>query len=244
MALAQSQATPDAQSGTPQILLPKAEQLFVLANEARAARGVGPLKWEPALASAALQHCLRMAVEGPIAHRYGGEPDLTARAGQAGAHFSLIEENIAVGSYPATIHQGWLNSPDHRANLLNPDVDSVGVAVVAAGGVIFAVADYARSVVVLTQDQVEASFAGLLRARGLLILKDPADARAYCANGTKDISRPGFLMLWQNPDVAQLPQPLVDQLVTERYRKAEVGSCSPHDVEGSFTIYRVAVLLY
>jgi uncharacterized protein YkwD len=52
------------------------------------------------LAAAARRHCLRMAAEGPISHRYEGEPDLSERAAQAGAHFSLIEENVAVGPDP------------------------------------------------------------------------------------------------------------------------------------------------
>ncbi len=74
-----------------QTLQPEAEQLLALANEARAAHGASPLRWDPALAAAARQHCLRMAAEGPISHRYGGEADVSERAGQAGAQFSLIE---------------------------------------------------------------------------------------------------------------------------------------------------------
>ena len=66
------------------------------------------------------------------------------RAGQAGAHFSLIEENVAVGPTPAAIHDGWMHSPGHRTNLLNPEVDRVGIAVVASRGELYAVADYAR----------------------------------------------------------------------------------------------------
>lgn len=246
VAFAQTPPAQDSQNANPQSVQTKAEQLFALANEARAASGVGPLKWDPALAAAALQHCMRMASEGPISHRYAGEPDLTARTGQAGAHFSLIEENIAVGSYIATIHQGWLDSPEHRANLLNPDVDSVGVAVVAAGGVIFAVADYARTVATLTQDQVEAVFAGMLRARGLVILKDTAEVRAYCASSShfEGQDPPSFLTRWQSPDVARLPRSLEDRVESGEYRQAAVGSCPPQDVQGAFTVYRVAVFLY
>jgi hypothetical protein len=234
----------EVQGGRQQVAPAKAEQLFALANQSRAAEGVGPLRWDPALAAAALQHCQRMAAEGPISHRYGGEPDLTARAGQAGAHFSLIEENVAVGSYPATIHQGWMESPGHRANLLSPDVDRVGVAVVAANGVMYAVADYARGAEALTQTQVEAKIAGLLRNRGVAVLKDSADARAYCSTGAKNPSQPGFLMRWQNPDLSQLPPQLGNQLASGRYRNGAVGSCPPQGVEGGFTLYRVAVLLY
>jgi len=227
----------------------KAEQLFAMANEARVEAGQGRLTWDPALAEAAMKHCLRMAAEGPISHRYGGEPDLTARAAEAGAHFSLIEENIAVGSYPGRIHQGWLDSPGHRANLLNPDITHVGVAVVAAQGVLFAVADYARAVPVLAPAQVENTVATLLREKGLSILRDSADARAACRldRGLPSLAGaepPQFVMRWQGPDVDRLPSDLAGRLASGRYRKAAVGSCPALNAEGSFTIYRVAVLLY
>jgi cysteine-rich secretory family protein len=224
----------------------KAKQLFNLANEARTATGAGSLAWDRGLADAALKHCMRMALEGPIAHRYDGEPDLTARAGAAGAHFGFVEENIAVGSNPEEIHQGWLNSPEHRVNMLNPAVDHVGIAVVASGELIFAVADFERAVPALTQTQVEAVFAQLLRARQVMVIRDTNDARNYCASAGRysGSEPPSFLFRWQNPDVTQLPEPVVEQLATGRYHKAAVGSCVPQDVNGAFTVYRVAVLLY
>jgi len=123
-----------------------AEQLFALANQTRAQAGAGRLRWDPALAAAALNHCKRMAYEGPISHRYNGEADLASRAGQAGAHFELIEENVAVGPTASMIHDEWMHSPGHRSNLLNPEVDRVGVAVVASRGVLYAVADYEHGV--------------------------------------------------------------------------------------------------
>jgi hypothetical protein len=137
-----------------------------------------------------------------------------------------------------------MDSPGHRSNLLNPQVNRVGIAVVPANGVIYAVADYASVVEVLTPAQVEATIGGILRGRGLMILKDPSDARAYCANSSKALGQPGFLMRWQNPDLTQLPQALLNQLGRGMYRKAAVGSCPPQGVEGAFTTYRVAVLLY
>jgi uncharacterized protein YkwD len=221
-----------------------AQQLFVLANQARASAGVGALKWDTALAAGALLHCERMAVEGPIAHQYGGEPDLLARAQSAGAHFSLIEENVALGSYIATIHQGWLDSPGHRANLLNPQVDSAGIAVVFGGGVLYAVADYARAVPVLSREQVEASIAALIRASGLFIVRDPADARTYCATGSHPSGRSAFLMVWEDPDISALPHDLADRIASSGFRSAVVGACAPQASEPGFTSYRVAVILY
>jgi hypothetical protein len=233
----------DGQRGRRVALQPEAEQLLALANEARAAHGAGPLRWDPALAEAARQHCLRMAAEGPISHQYRGEADLSTRAGQAGAHFSLIEENVAIGPDPAAIHEEWMHSPGHRTNLLNPDVDGLGVAVVASRGVLYAVADYAHGVAQLTPTQVEATVANLVRVSGVAILHETASARAYCA-GAQGANQPSFLMRWQDADLSHLPQALVDRLASGKYRQAAVGSCPAQNVEGSFSAYRVAVLLY
>jgi uncharacterized protein YkwD len=232
-----------AQQGS---LQPEAGQLLALANQSRAAAGAGPLSWDPALAAAARRHCLRMAAEGPIAHRYNDELDVSGRAAQAGAHFSLIEENVAIGPDPVTIHSEWMHSPGHRANLLSPDVNRVGMAVVASRGVLYAVADYSRAVPVLTQNQVEAAIAGLIRDRGVTVIDDSNNARAACAEdrGYSGIEQPGFIMRWQGADLTRLPQPLLERMASGRYRKAAVGSCPTGSVEGSFTAYRLAVLLY
>ncbi|MGH7836399.1 MAG: CAP domain-containing protein, partial [Candidatus Binataceae bacterium] len=56
-----------------------------------------PLKWDDALAAAALHHAERMARESELSHQYPGEPPLSERAAHAGARFSEVAENIAVG---------------------------------------------------------------------------------------------------------------------------------------------------
>jgi hypothetical protein len=243
---AQAQQYAASRAGTSYAIQSEAWQIVTLANQARAAAGAAPLKWDPALAAAARQHCLRMAAEGSISHRYGGEPDVSERAQKAGAHFSLIEENVAIAPTPASIHSAWMHSAGHRTNLLNPAVDRVGVAVVAGRSGLYAVADYERAVPVLTQAQIEASIAKLLRDSGVTLRGDSADARAICADDGNSISgrKPGFRMLWVGADLNRLPRQLNDRLASGRYHEAAVGSCPAEDLEGSFTAYRVAVLLY
>jgi len=245
--LAQSNAS--SHDAGPSNLRAEAEQIFALANQARAQAGVGRLGWDPALAEAALYHCRRMVREGPIAHRYGGEPDLAARAAEAGARFGVIEENVAIGPSPEGIHEEWMNSPGHRANLLSPDVDRVGVAVIASRGVLYAVADYSEGVPALSPPQVEARVAALIRVSGVTILGNPGLARAACAADSGVPRAPGalqprFVMRWQDSDLTRLPQALVDRLSSGEYRQASVGSCPARGGQGSFTVYRVAVLLY
>lgn len=223
--------------------------MFEQANRSRASEGVEPLSWDRALAEAALQHCRRMAAEGDVSHRYQGEPDVSERAGQAGARFSLIEENVAVSSRADLIHQGWMDSPHHRANLLNPSVDRVGVAVVASRGYFYAVADYARDVPAMTQDEAEREVAQLVRANGVAVLPDPTAARAACATD-RGMPRaasgplPLFVMRWQGSDLTSLPHALQERLASGDYRRAAVGSCAPQGDRATFTVYRMAVLLY
>ncbi len=226
-----------------------AEQLLALGNQSRGEEGAGPLKWDRALAEAAMRHCQLMVQEGAISHRFGGEPDLLERTSTAGAHFSLIEENVAVGPYPGSIHDGWMHSPGHRKNLLNPDVDRVGIAVISARGVMYAVADYARGVQVLTQPQVESAIARLVQANGVAVRRDPHDARLACmadhgfpAGMTAE--QPGFVMRWQGAELDHLPQDLVNRLGSGKYQSADIGSCPAKADAGGFTAYRLAVLLY
>jgi len=242
-------AQTDSPHQNPATIPPEALQIVQLINQARAVVKAGPLQWDAALAEAARQHCLRMAVEGPVQHQYGGESAVAERAGQAGAHFSLIAESVAAGPTPDDVLGRWMRSPDDRANLLNPQLDHVGVAVIADRGVLYVVADYDRAVPVLTQPQVEASIAGLLRRSGITVLRDTSAARATCVTD-KTLSRaevgrhPGFVLRWQDSDMNKLPQALVDRIKTPQYSEAAVGSCPAQDVNGPFTIYRVAVLLY
>jgi len=238
----------NVQIGNSQALRNKAEQLFAMANQVRNARGLSALQWDPALASAALYHCSRMAAEGPISHQYAGEPDLGERAGQAGAHFSLLEENVADGEQTGQIHQAWMNSQGHRDNLLNPAVNRLGVAVVARGNRLYAVEDFSRSVQVLNREQVEATVSNLVQETGVSAHGNSIGARLACAQDhglpvSLDNRRPEFIMRWQDAELSHLPGALLDRIATGKYHEAAVGSCPSQSAEQTFTVYRVAVLL-
>lgn len=247
--LAQAQPSRSPQPANSTAIQSEAWRIVVLANQARAAAGAGPLKWDPELAAAARRHCLRMAQEGQISHRYRGEPEPAERAARAGAHFSLVEENVALGPDPATIHQQWMRSPGHRTNLLNPKVDRVGVAVVAGRRGLYAVADYTRNVPALTQAQVEAAVAGMVQGRGVTVERGTNSAREACrtdegAPKAESGVRPRFVMRWQDADLSRLPRELTRELASGSFSRAEVASCAPQGDEGWFTAYRIAVLLY
>lgn len=222
-----------------------AEQLLALANQSRAQAGEQPLKWDTALTTAALAHCRRMAVESALSHGYAGELDLPERAHRAGAHFSVIEENIAQAASAAEIHAAWMASPPHRKNLLNAAVDRVGIAVVASRGALFAVADYAQGSEALTAAEVERRVAGQIAVSGVRAESGSVLARAAC---TMDRGMPrgldaGFVMRWEDTDLSRVPDALAAKLASGSFHHALVGSCPAHNRQGGFTLYRVAVVL-
>ena len=120
-------------------------ELFAAVNQARRAQGLTPLRWDESLAAAARRHAEAMAEHGSAQHGFEGEPSLSARVKQAGAHFSWLSENVIQGPSPEFIHTQFMKSPPHRANILDRDMDSIGVGVVEQGGQLFAVEDFSQA---------------------------------------------------------------------------------------------------
>ncbi len=223
-----------------------AEQLiFVLANQERRQRGIGPLAWDANLAAAAHVHAIRMAQANAISHQLAGEADLGARAMHAGAHFSVVAENVAMAPTAAMIHDEWMHSAGHRANLLDPRLDAIGVAVVERGGELFAVQDFSRRVQVMNYAQQERQVEQLLVAHGMKVLQDATDARKTCmmSDGYAGSRRPSFTMHYTTTDISRLPDVLVSRLRSSRYHEVAVGAC-PSSRGDDFSYYNLAVLVY
>lgn len=119
--------------------------LFQALNRERQAQGLPSLRWDAALASAARQHAASMATERSVQHTLPGEPSLPGRATRAGAHFSWLSENIVAGSDAAEAHRAFMHSPTHRANILDTDMDSVGIGAVERGGQLYVVEDFSKA---------------------------------------------------------------------------------------------------
>lgn len=118
--------------------------LFNSVNQARRAQGLSPLRWNDSLAVAARHHAEVMAERGTAQHGFEGEPSLSARVKLAGARFSWLSENVTQGPTPDFIHGQFMHSPSHRANILDNDMDSIGVGVVERNGQLFVVEDFCQ----------------------------------------------------------------------------------------------------
>jgi len=120
-------------------------ELLSYVNHARRAQGLPVLRWDESLAAAARRHAEVMARHGSVQHGFDGELSLSARVKQAGGHFSWLAENVAQGPTAEFIHSQFMNSPGHLANILDRDMDSIGVGVVERDGQLFAVEDFSKA---------------------------------------------------------------------------------------------------
>jgi Cysteine-rich secretory protein family len=218
--------------------------LLNAANRDRAVAGLPALQWDPALAAAAHQHALRMAHMNTLSHQFPGEPPMQDRARQAGARFSLIAENVAQGPRLTGLHTQWMNSSPHRANLLDPQLNSVGISVVQLGNTLFAVEDFSAAVPALTRDAQEQEVASQLTAHGLRSVNFTADARRTCEldRGWAG-QKPATVLRYETADLTHLPDDIAKKLETGRYHSAAVGACDA-GASRDFTRFRIAILLF
>jgi uncharacterized protein YkwD len=88
-----------------------------------------PLRWNPQLESAALMHSQDMAAQRYFSHAAKDGSRADVRSQRAGYDWQRIGENIAFGQEtPQAALAGWLNSPGHCANIMNPNFTEMGAA--------------------------------------------------------------------------------------------------------------------
>ncbi|MFE5793281.1 CAP domain-containing protein [Streptomyces sp. NPDC056503] len=112
-----------------------ADQVLSLVNAERAKAGCGPLTANATLARAAQGHSDDMAARDFFDHTNPDGADPGDRVTAAGYPWSTYGENIAMGQRtPEQVMEAWMNSPGHRANILNCDFKELGVGVHDEGG--------------------------------------------------------------------------------------------------------------
>ena len=118
---------PAASAGSEATALNQSERsLLIVVNEVRGNHGLRPLKVDPALARAARSYSATMIRTDVFTHG-----DMFGRLARSGAAGPMYGENLAWGTglYARARHvvRGWMASPGHRANLLRPGWNRIGL---------------------------------------------------------------------------------------------------------------------
>jgi uncharacterized protein YkwD len=122
------------------------EQLLVLANGARKQAGAQPLTLDRGLSQAARTHALAMLQTRQLSHQFDGEPSLAVRlAATTALQLDQEGENLVLDYDAEHGHEHLMLSPPHRANLLNPAYNVVGLGVVRSGDRLYIVQDFGHA---------------------------------------------------------------------------------------------------
>ncbi|RYL95911.1 hypothetical protein EWI07_00465 [Sporolactobacillus sp. THM7-4] len=111
------------------------QKVVDLTNQQRSKAGLKPLKADNrSLSRMARDKAQDMRDKNYFDHQsptYGSPFDMMKKYG---IHYSSAGENIAAGQKsPEEVVQGWMNSPGHRANILNANYTTIGVGYVQGG---------------------------------------------------------------------------------------------------------------
>jgi uncharacterized protein YkwD len=142
----------------------EAEQtLLELANQARAQAGAPGLTLDAGLSKAARTHAEAMFAARQLSHQFDGEPSLPQRLAAA-SHTQLDQEgeNVALDFDAERGHQHLMLSPPHRANLLNPAYNVVGLGVVRSGDRLYIVQDFGHALPTYSLPEVKDRIAATL----------------------------------------------------------------------------------
>lgn len=109
------------------------DTMLRLLNTERTQRGLGTVSADEKLRAVARAHSQDMLARGYFAHETPEGVDPFQRMAAAGITYETAGENLGFGPTVQIVHQGLMNSPGHRANILNPDYTKVGIGCIDAG---------------------------------------------------------------------------------------------------------------
>jgi uncharacterized protein YkwD len=108
-------------------------EMLQMVNEERIKRGLPPVKADPEMTKVARAHSVDMFARGYFSHFTPERKDPFDRMRNMGVKFLTAGENLALGRTLKICHEGLMNSPGHRANILNPSFGRLGIGVMDGG---------------------------------------------------------------------------------------------------------------
>ena len=109
------------------------EQVITITNQRRADNGLAPLTINPTLTAAAQAHAADQASVDTMSHTGTDGSDAGTRIVASGYPTQAWGENVAGGYNTAdAVMTAWMNSPGHRANILNGTFTQIGIGLAYA----------------------------------------------------------------------------------------------------------------
>ncbi|MFA6493110.1 MAG: CvpA family protein [Patescibacteria group bacterium] len=107
--------------------------MLVLVNEERAKNSLAPLKLDYTIRPVARGHSIDMAKNGYFSHVNLASKTPADRMTDGNVSFWLAGENIALAPSYELAEIGFMNSPKHRDNILDPKYGRIGIGIIDLG---------------------------------------------------------------------------------------------------------------
>jgi uncharacterized protein YkwD len=218
------------------------QELLELANQARRQTGAPALTLDSGLSQAARVHAQAMLEAHELSHQFNGEASLPQRLGIA-TRLQLDQEgeNVALDYTAESGHQHLMLSPPHRASLLNPAYNVVGLGVVRSGDQLYIVQDFGHALprysAAEVKDRIESAVNQTrrrsgqreLQRRDLLIADDAAcsmaDADKLGTTPVRKLAERYTVMTFTSLHPETLPSGAVHALASRDLRAFSIGAC-------------------
>src|SRR5579859_2310547 len=233
-------------------------ELYALVNEERKSRDLPLFAIDDHLTAAARKHTREMTREGRLSHQFPDEPDLKTRLAQAGGRFDAAAENVAESGSVQDAHVELMHSPGHRANLLNPAYNAIGIGIVEKGEQIYVTEDFSHRVPEQTRENVESQIfrqvnqirrqhglPALRRAESSTLRKVACQSGVTASAAQSYLPGPGSVVVFTQSDAGSLPPAL--QKAAENSSTATniaIGVCYPPSSQQGFAMFTAVVTLY
>ena len=195
----------------------KAEQVLLdLANQARTQAGSPRLTLDAGLCRAARAHAEAMFAARRLSHQFEGEPSLPQRLVAATqTQLDREGENVALDFDAADAHQHLMLSPPHRANLLNPSYNVIGLGVVHSGDRLYIAEDFGHALPNYSATELK-------------------DGIAATVNETRRRA--------DQPDLARRDLPIADRAACSMAQADKLGTAPVHQLARRYTVLTYTTL--
>ncbi|MBZ5509917.1 MAG: CAP domain-containing protein [Acidobacteriia bacterium] len=235
-------------------------QLVDMLNLERARAGLPSLKTDDRLTQAAREHSVLMAKAKQLSHEFPGEPPLPKRLAAANLRFDRDAENVAYDYSVEAAHEGLMLSAPHRANILSPNYNTVGIGVVRSGDLLWVTEDFAHRVQEYSVNEAENAIIAAFeqeRRRAHIplaqVVRMPQLPRMACAmaqQGRLDSRTPLGLpevdaaVAYTESEPSQLPPNAVKMAHDLSVKRFAVGACFADSAQYPTGVWWVVIVFF
>jgi uncharacterized protein YkwD len=239
------------------------KKIFELLNKERQKQGLAILRLSEPLTLLARKHCQDMAAHENLSHLSSSGEDYTDRLVEDGFYFKKNGENVARSdSFSAElIQEGFMKSPGHRENILDPDFEEVGIGTICSEKKAYYVTqDFLLGLVPVDEQQakkqIQRKINELRKESSLapLVFKNEADdyARQYSSSRAKGELIPALparfgavLILYKSsPSLENVYSDYKEKAMDEIYETAGLGVCFLRNEKNRGGSYFITLLLF